>query len=124
MIKKISALVFVVTLSLALSGCIGLLAGAGGAALWQAGKVVSEELVSMEKCVRAVEAAFKSKNITLQEKVSKMEVTQVRGRDANDTKVAVDVFSKGRKNAKIEIRYGLGQEEPARELLTAIKKRL
>ena len=122
--KKLFVTILAVCLLSTLTGCFALLAGAGGTALWQAGKVISEELVSMEIGVKAVEAAFKDKNITLEDKVIKMEVTQIRGRDKNGTKVAVDVFSKGEKNAKVEIRYGIGEETAGRELLNQIKKHL
>ena len=62
--------------------------------------------------------------IILKDKVIKREVTQIRGRDKNGTRVAVDVFSKGDKNSKIEIRYGIGEETAGRELLNQIKKKL
>ena len=106
------------------SGCIALLAGAGGTAFWQAGKVISEEIASMEKCALAVEGAFKAENIELTEKVTKTEVVQLRGEDLGDRRVAVDVFYKGPKNSRVEIRYGLGDETSAREVLNEIKKRL
>ena len=122
--KKLFITVLTICLLPTLTGCFALLAGAGGTALWQAGKIVSEELVSMEAGVKAVEVAFKDKNITLEDKVIKSEVTQIRGKDKNGTKVAVDVFSKGDNNSKIEIRYGIGEETAGRELLNQIKKRL
>ena len=107
-----------------LSGCIAVLAGAGGTALWQAGKIISEETVSMERGASATEAAFKAKDITLSEKVFKSEVIQLRGEDKIGEKVAVDVFSKGPKNVRIEIRYGIGDKAAARLILNEIKKRL
>ena len=121
--KKLFSIVLMICLLPALTGCVALLVG-GGTALWQMGKVITEEQVSMEKGVKAVESAFKAGKITLKEKVIKSEVTQIRGKDQNGTKVAVDVFSKGDKNAKFEIRYGIGEETPARDLLNEIKERL
>ena len=122
--KRLFSVVLMICLLPSLTGCLALLAGAGGTALWQMGKVISEEQVSMERGVKAVESAFKAEKITLEDKVIKSEVTQLRGKDKNGTKVAVDVFSKGDKNAKIEIRYGIGEETPARNLLNEIKERL
>ncbi|MCK5013582.1 MAG: DUF3568 family protein [Candidatus Omnitrophica bacterium] len=122
--KKLVIILLTICLLPTLTGCFALLAGAGGTALWQAGKVVFEELVSMEAGVKAVEAAFKDNDITLKDKVIKSEVTQIRGKDRNGTKVAVDVFSKGKNNSKIEIRYGIGEETAGRELLNQIKKKL
>lgn len=112
--------------SLSLCGCFLLVAGAGagGTVLWQAGKVTSEESVSMERAVMATESAFSAKSITTTDKVIKGGVTQLRGDDQTGKKVAVDVFSVGSKNSRIEIRYGLGEEEPGRDLLNEIKKRL
>lgn len=122
--KKLFLIVLTICLLPALTGCFALLAGAGGTALWQAGKIVSEELVSMEAGVKAVEAVFKSNEITLDGKVTRDEATQIRGKDKNGTKVAVDVFSIGEKNSKIEIRYGIGEEAAGRDLLNQIKKQL
>ena len=124
MIKKVLNICLLVTMVISLSGCIALLAGVGGTAFWQAGKVISEESVSMAKGVKAVESAFEAKEITLTEKVTKSKVTQLRGKDKADTKVAVDVFDKGPKNVRIEIRYGLGEETLSRDFLGEIKKRL
>ena len=122
--KRLTSVALMICLLSSLTGCVALLAGAGGTALWQMGKIISEEQVSMERGVKAVEAAFKTRKITLEDKVIRSEVTQLRGKDKNNIKVAVDVFSKGDKNAKIEIRYGVGKEAPARELLNQIKRRL
>ena len=122
--KKLFIAILVICLVPALTGCFALLAGAGGTALWQSGKIISEEPVSMEAGVKAVERAFQDKNIVQDDKVIKTEVVQLRGKDQSGTKVAVDVFSKGDKNSKIEIRYGIGEETAGRELLQQIKKRL
>ncbi|MDP8263922.1 MAG: DUF3568 family protein [Candidatus Aceula lacicola] len=122
--KKLFSLALVICVLPLLTGCIALLAGAGGTTLWQMGKVISEEQVSMERGAAAVESAFKARNIILEDKVVKGDVTQLRGKDESNTRVSVDVFSKGNKNIKIEIRYGVGDETLARALLTQIKERL
>jgi len=124
MVKRIIAGFSVIIMSISFCGCVALLAGAGGTALWQRGKVISEETVSMDKAVTATERTFKDKKITLTEKVTKNEVTQLRGKNQANNKVAVDVFDKGPKNVKIEIRIGIGEETLARELLKGIKGRL
>ncbi len=124
MIKRIFSGSLLVIISMSLCGCVALLAGAGGTALWQAGKVISEETVSMSRAVSVTEKVFKAKRITLTEKVSKNEVTQLRGKNKADKKIAVDVFNKGPKNVKIEVRIGIGEETLARELLSEIKRRL
>lgn len=124
MFKKIITLSFLGAMCITQGGCIAVLAGAGGTALWQAGKVVSEENTSMVKGVAAVEHVFKSQKITQTDKVIKSEATQLRGENQAGTKIAVDVISKGPKNIRIEIRVGIGEEGPARDLLNAIKKRL
>ena len=124
MVKRILSGILIAIVSVSLCGCVAVLAGAGGTALWQAGKIISEETVSMEKAVVATEEAFKAERIMLTEKVAKTEVTQLRGKNFTDQKVAVDIFAIGSKSAKIEIRVGLGEEYSARELLHEIKKRL
>ncbi len=103
------------------SGCLALLAGAGGTALWQAGKVISEESVSMARGALATEKAFSAEKITLTDKVVKNKVTQLRGEDQLNKKVSVDVLDKGPNNVRIEVRYGFGEEIPARNLLETIK---
>jgi len=122
--RKICVGIMVLSFIPLLSGCLALLAGAGGTALWQAGKIISEEMVSLDQGVAAVESAFKDQKIAVTEKVAKTKAVQVRGDDADGTRVAVDVISEGPSQVRIEIRYGLGQEDPARALLNQIKRRL
>jgi hypothetical protein len=126
MLRNIVVVCVLLTAALSLCGCFLLVAGAGagGTILWQAGKVASEESASMERAIMAAESAFRAKSITMKDKVIKDEVTQLRGEDQAGKKVAVDVFSVGSRNSRIEIRYGLGDEVPARDLLNEIKRRL
>jgi len=124
MAKRIITIFLSFMMILNLCGCLALVAGAGGTALWQAGKVISEESVSMSQAVKAVEETFKAKKITVTDKVSKNQAVQLRGKNQNAKKVAVDIFSKGTRNVKIEIRIGVGEEESSRELLREIKRRL
>ncbi|PIQ82416.1 MAG: hypothetical protein COV76_03780 [Candidatus Omnitrophica bacterium CG11_big_fil_rev_8_21_14_0_20_64_10] len=111
---------------ISVSGCAVLLvgAGAGGTALWQGGKVISEETVTRDRAVAAVKSAFKARKITLTDEVKKTEVTQLRGEDAAHRKVAVDCFETGKKAVRVEIRVGMGEQDPAQALLTDIKRRL
>lgn len=126
MFKKSLFGVIILCVVLNSCGCAALLigAGVGGTALWQGGKVISEENASLEKAVSATKVVFKAKKITLTSEVIRGEVVQLRGEDTGHTKVAVDVFELGSNNVRIEIRVGLGEEKAARELLTQIKKRL
>jgi hypothetical protein len=112
---------------LATSGCAALLIGgaaAGGTAVWQGGKVTSEESISMERGVAASKAALKAKKISVTDQVTKNDVTQLRGETPAGDKVAVDVFSLGERSARFEIRVGLNDETAARDLLKEIKRRL
>jgi hypothetical protein len=124
MLKRILAVVLVVGMLPLLSGCLALLAGAGGTVLWQGGKVISEESSSMKRAVDATKAVFKSEKIALVDEVARDTVTQLRGEDSGNTKVAVDIFEKAANEVRIEIRYGLGEEKAGRDLLLKIKKRL
>jgi hypothetical protein len=103
---------------------VGILAGAGGTVLWQGGKVISEENVTMERAVAATKEAFKAKKMTLTDQTTRDTVTQLRGDDSSQTKIAVDVFVTGSKSCRIEVRVGLGEEKAGRELLSEIKRRL
>jgi len=124
MFRNILIVIVLISICLVSSGCIALLAGAGGTVLWQGGKVISEESASMQRAASATKAAFKAKNITLTDEVTKNTVVQLRGEDPTHTKVAVDIFDKGRNNSRIEIRVGLGEEITGRDLLMLIKQRL
>ena len=106
------------------SGCVALLAGAGGTVLWQGGKVISEERGSRDHAVAAVKGAFRAKKITQVDEVTRDAVTQLRGEDPSHAKVAVDIFETGARSVRIEIRVGLAERVAARELLDQIKKRL
>ncbi len=124
MARRVFSAFLLVIMSITLCGCVAVLAGAGGTALWQAGKIISEENVSMIEAVSATEKVFETRKIALTEKVAKSGVTQLRGTDQTDKKVAVDIFVKGSKNVKIEIRVGVGDETTARAILEDIKKLL
>ena len=122
-IRKIVAGVLLAGLAAACSGCVAI-AAAGGAVAWQGGKVISEERVDRDRAVRAVEAAFISSNIKLTEKVTKTRATQIRGEYPDGANASVDVIPVGPRNCRIEIRVGIGQKPPARELLDKIRSRM
>lgn len=126
MVRKILIGCLLVGFALTCGGCVALVAGAGagGTVLWQGGKVISEEKASRDHAVSAVKATFSAKRITLTEEVKRDEVIQLRGEDPSHTKVAVDVFETGPRSVRIEIRVGIAERAAARELLSAIKKRL
>ena len=124
MIRKILAGCFLAGLALTSSGCIAIAAGAGGAVLWQGGKVISEEKATVAGAVSAVKYVFHMRRITVKEEVTKRKVTQLRGEDASHTKVAVDVFETGARTVRIEVRVGIGEKISARDILADIKNQL
>jgi len=71
MFRNILIVIVLISTCLVSSGCIALLAGAGGTVLWQGGKVISEESASMQRAASATKAVFKAKNITLTDEVTK-----------------------------------------------------
>lgn len=124
---KIMALVVSAAILSMATGCAALLIGgaaAGGTAVWQGGKAISEENVSMERGVAATKTAFKAKKINLTDQVTKNDVTQLRGETPAGEKVAVDVFSLSDRSSRFEIRVGLNDETSARDLLKEVKRRL
>ncbi|MBI3323308.1 MAG: DUF3568 family protein [Candidatus Omnitrophica bacterium] len=112
--------------ALGAGGCLALAAaaGGGGTVLWQGGKVIAQEEASVSRAVAAAKEAFKAQRIALTDEVTKDEVTQLRGKDPGHAKVAVDIFEKGPKSVRIEIRVGLGDQIASRALMDEIKKRL
>ena len=106
------------------SGCVAMLAGAGGTVVWQGGKVISEEGVPMERAVAAVKSAFRARKITLTGEVTRTKATQIRGEDPSGANVNVDVISTGPKSSRLELRVGLGDKSASRELLDDIKGRM
>lgn len=123
MLRKILAGVAATGLAAVCSGCVAI-AAAGGAVAWQGGKVISEERVARDRAVRAVEGAFIAANIRLTEKVTKTRATQIRGEYPDGANASVDVIPVGPQNCRIEIRVGIGQKQPARELLDKIRSRI
>ncbi len=123
MIRRIGMGILLAGLAAASGGCVAI-AAAGGAVAWQGGKIISEERVDRDRAVRAVEAAFISSNIKLTEKVTKTRATQIRGEYPDGANVSVDVIPVGSRNCRLEIRVGIGQKQPARELLDKIKSRM
>ena len=122
--RKILTGCLLVACALLFSGCVALLAGAGGTALWHGGKIISEERGTMGRTVDATKAAFRAKKITLTSEVARDQVTQLRGEDPSHAKVAVDVFETDPHAVRIEIRIGLGEKIAARDLLSEIKRRM
>jgi len=124
--RKIIILYFIFGIVLASNGCVslGVLAGAGGTALWQGGKIISEEQASTARAAEATKSAFKAKKIDLTSEVTREKVVQLRGEDQAKKKIAVDIFDKGPKNVRFEIRVGIGEEAPGRELLNEISRRM
>ena len=107
-----------------LSGCAAVLVGTGGTALWQHGKIVSEEPKSLAQAKAAAKEALKAKKITVKDEVARDNFVQLRGEDKDKNKVAVDIVETGKEATRIEVRVGVGLRAPARELLLEIKKRL
>lgn len=124
MIKNFLISVLLAGLVAGASGCLAIAAGAGGTAVWQGGKAISEENVSVEQAVDATLSVLRSNKITLKEKVVKSKATQIRGEKADGANVAVDLIKSGENGVKIEVRVGLGDKAAARSLLHEIKHRL
>ena len=117
--------VSVASVALGSAGCLALVAGAGGTALWQGGKVISEERrVPMNRAAAAVKAAFKARKIKLTGEVTKTQAVQLRGEDPSGANANVDVISTGPKSCRLEIRVGLGDKTASRQLLDDIKARM
>ena len=124
MIRKVALYFLLLGMVTASSGCLAVAAGAGGAVGWQAGKVISEERVSKDRAVEAALGTFRAKQIKLTEKVTKTHATQLRGEYPDGANVSVDVLPVTPQSCRLEIRVGIGQKGPARELLDEIKSRL
>ncbi|MBU4305674.1 MAG: DUF3568 domain-containing protein [Candidatus Omnitrophica bacterium] len=107
-----------------LSGCAAVIAGAGGTALWQHGKIVSEEPKSLAQAKAAAKEALKAKKITVKDEVARDNFVQLRGEDKDKNRVAVDIMETGKEATRIEVRVGVGLRAPAKELLLEIKKHL
>lgn len=123
MLRKIIGGLVLSCLAAMSSGCVAV-AAAGGAVAWQGGKVISEERTPRDQVVRAVKAAFRAERVELKEEVEKTQATQLRGEYPDGANVAVDVLKTGEKGCRVEIRYGIGLKEPARELLDKIRSHI
>ncbi|MBU1043610.1 MAG: DUF3568 domain-containing protein [Candidatus Omnitrophica bacterium] len=106
------------------NGCAAVLVGAGGTALWQHGKIVSEEPKPIEQVQAAAQEALKHKKVVLNDTVARDNFVQLRGKGADGEKIAVDIIETSKNATRIEIRVGVGQKQSARDLLLEIKKQL
>ncbi|MCM8813079.1 MAG: DUF3568 domain-containing protein [Candidatus Omnitrophica bacterium] len=115
----------VAVIAAALSGCAAVLlagAGAGGTFLWQEGKLVSEEIGSVERGAAAVKNVFKENKIKITNEVARQSVVQLRGEYPDTSKVAADIIRTSDKTIRFEIRVGVGSKKKARQLLAEIKR--
>ena len=122
--RSFFVILFLAATVLGSGGCVAMLAGAGGTVVWQGGKVISEEKVSMERAANAVRQVLRAHKIRLVDEVVKRRATQIRGEDPAGVNINVDVVSTGPNSSRLEIRAGLGDKSLARQLLNDIKSRL
>lgn len=106
------------------NGCAAVLVGAGGTALWQHGKIVSEEPKTLAETHTAAKEALKAKKIIINDEVKRDNFVQIRGANPDNDKVAVDIIETSSNASRIEIRIGMGQKQAARDLLLEIKNHL
>ncbi len=116
-------LVALVCLS-SLTGCAAAIVGAGGTALWQHGKIVSDEPKTLEQAKDAAKRALTGKKVTITDEVARDNFVQLRGVDKDGEKVAVDLVGTGSDSVRIEIRVGVGIRQQAKDLMLEIKKHL
>ncbi|MBU1087319.1 MAG: DUF3568 domain-containing protein [Candidatus Omnitrophica bacterium] len=106
------------------NGCAAMIVGAGGTALWQHGKIVSEEPKPTEQVQAAAKQALKHKKIVLNDTVKRDNFVQLRGKGPDGEKIAIDIIETDKNASRIEIRIGIGQKQAAKDLLLEIKKDL
>lgn len=70
-----------------------------------------------------MEDAFRAEKIVLTQQVRKNRATQIRGEFPDGANAYVDVLPTGENSCRVEIRVGVGQKRPARELLEKIRSR-
>ena len=114
----------IVGAAVCLNGCAAAIVGAGGTALWQHGKIVSEEPRARDTVVAATKEALKAKKIALKDEVSRDNFMQLRGEDREGKKIAIDVIELKKDSSRIEIRVGMGERVAAKDLLLEVKKQL
>ncbi len=106
------------------AGCAAVLVGAGGTALWQHGKIVSEEPRSLEAVKTAAKEALKVKKVVINDEIARDNFLQLRGQDPEGKKIAVDIIETGKDAVRLEIRVGAGERQPARDILLELKRQL
>jgi len=106
------------------NGCAAMIVGAGGTALWQQGKIVSEEPKTLAQVQAAAEQAIKHKKIVLNDTVARDNFVQLRGKGPDGEKIAIDIIETAKNASRIEIRVGIGKKQAAKDLLLEIKKNL
>lgn len=128
MFRKIGLLIFVVLLSLNLSGCVALLAGAAGGAgtaVWLSGKLSQEANASFEDTIKATKKALLSLRLKVKKETIEANVAQVMSSYTDGKTIWVDIHRISGSTSKIEVRVGVAADKDiARKILNRITKYL
>ncbi|MCG8431454.1 MAG: DUF3568 domain-containing protein [Candidatus Omnitrophica bacterium] len=125
MVKKIALYACAAVCVVSLSGCVALLAGAGGAAgtaVWLSGKLTQEFNAPYSRSIEAVEEALASLDYAVSKKTVKSTVAQVMSNHADGRTIWIDIRPVGSQRTRIDARVGMVSDEiAARELMDAIE---
>lgn len=124
MFKKIGIVILVCLVSLCLSGCFLLVAGAAGGAgtsVWLGGKLTQEFHVSYERTIDAAKRALSSLRLDLVKETKETTVTQLKSKYTDGKEIWIDIRKISGNSTKVEVR--VGAVHPDKEAADKILKR-
>lgn len=131
MLTKLMVLIFLISVSVSMCGCVPLLvaggavAGGAGTATWISGKIVQEVDASFEKTIQASELALASLNLDVVKYIKKTDVAQIKSNYTDGETIWIDIHRLSQSTSRVEVRVGaIPDKEAAAKILDKIKEYL
>lgn len=129
MLKKLLALIFLVSLSLNMCGCAALLvaggaaAGGAGTATWLSGKLVQVVNSPFEQTIQAARSALESLGLGISSEIKKEKIAQIKSSYIDGETIWIDIHRISQSSSRVAVRVGaISDKEAAVDILDNIKK--
>ena len=125
MSRKIGLVILMCLISISLSGCFFLFAGAAGGAgtaVWLEGKLTQEFHASYERTIAATKRSLSSLRLDLVKETKEATVTQLKSKYSDGKEIWIDIRKISENSTKVEVR--VGAVHPDKEAADKILKRI
>lgn len=125
MFKKIGILAMICLVSLSLSGCFFLFAGAAGGAgtaVWLEGKLTQEFHASYGRTIDAAKSSLKAFRLDLVKETKDATITQLKSKYTDGKEIWIDIRKVSDNSTKVEVR--VGAVHPDKEAADKILKKM